>query len=88
VQDELLNNLSPVMDENPFLDTQQTTRQIVSVRMAMGISQKALAMEMGISPPYLNDLEKGYRRWTLAKFKNAKSALKRLSRIPGMCKKK
>jgi len=76
------------MDENPFLDTRQTARQIISVRMGMGISQKALAMEMGISPPYLNDLERGYRRWTIKKFKNAKSALKRLSRIPGMCKKK
>lgn len=46
----------------------------------LGISQKTLAMEMGITPSYLCDLEQSRRDWDMSLFNKAKEAMGRLSK--------
>lgn len=63
-----------------LLDTKKTAEQFLKVREALGIEQKTLAAEMRVSQPYLCDLEKGKRRWSLALFNYTKAALERLTK--------
>ena len=81
VSNAALDKLKPVLKtDDALLDTPATATAIVKAREALGISQKALALELAVSQSYLCDLEKGSRRWSLALFNSAKSALERLSK--------
>jgi predicted transcriptional regulator len=51
---------------------------ILKARQDLGIQQKALALEMGISDAYMHELESGSRKWKLKLFNRAKAALERL----------
>lgn len=74
-----IENMKPILDaSDQLLDTAETAKMVVFVRVQMGVSQKALAIEMGINQSYLCDLEKGKRRWSLALFNSAKDALQRI----------
>jgi len=79
MQAVMWSKLKPILAVDSFLETHQTANQIVEARKQLGISQKALAIEMGIGRPYLCDLEYGRRRWTMERFKKAKASLQRLS---------
>ena len=76
----LLATLQPVPKAGDMLlDSPATGKAVQTVRDALKVSQKALAIEMKISQAYLCDLEHGRRDWTLARFQEAKAALERLS---------
>lgn len=62
-----------------LLDSEATAKAVSEAREALGISQKALAIEMGIGQPYLSDLEQGNRKWSFATFEKSKAAMERLS---------
>ena len=49
-------------------------------RVLHKVSQKALADKMGISAPFVCDLEKGYRNWTEEKFILAEKSIRELSK--------
>jgi predicted transcriptional regulator len=75
----VLANLKPIPKQGDMLlDDEATAKAIVNAREALNIQQKALAIEMGISTPFLCDLEKAHRRWSLALFEKAKAAMERL----------
>ncbi len=81
VPNDLVSKLKPIPAMGDLLlNTEATADQITGTRKALGISQKALAIEMRISQTYLMDMEKGKRRWSLKYFESAKAALGRLSK--------
>lgn len=45
------------------IDHREIGRQATAERKKHGISLRKVAGEMGISPPYLSDLERGRRNW-------------------------
>ena len=81
VPNAALDKLKPILKaDDAILDTPATAAAIVKARETLGISQKALALELSVSQSYLCDLEKGSRRWSLALFNSAKAALEKLSK--------
>ncbi len=66
--------------DDSLLDSQATAALVVKTREMIGASQKMLALEMGVTPSYLCDLEKAHRRWSLKLFNSAKEALQRLAK--------
>jgi len=48
------------------LDHAGVGRKLVQTRKAAGVSQKTMAAQLGISCPYLSQLEHGKRRWPMA----------------------
>jgi predicted transcriptional regulator len=75
----LVLKLKPVFEkDNAPLDTERTAAMILKARQDLGIQQKALALEMGISDAYMHELESGSRKWKLKLFNRAKAALERL----------
>ena len=77
----VLANMKPVEDrlaDDAPLDTARTAKVMVKYRTGLGISQKQLASEMGISASYLCDLEKGRRRIRQFMFDNARRGLAKL----------
>jgi predicted transcriptional regulator len=75
-----IDNMQPVESStDTLLDTKETAKVVVTTRTVLNISQKALAIEMGIKQSYLCDLEKGNRRWSMALFNNAKESLSRIA---------
>ena len=75
---KLLADLQPIPSKQIALDSEKTAPEIVRVRQALDISQKSLAMEMGITPSYLCDLETNRRDWNMELFTAAKEAMGRL----------
>lgn len=74
------SGLEPVLStDEVVLDSPATASRIIAAREASKVSQKALAIEMGISQPYLSDLEHGNRKWSMELFLKAKDALVRLT---------
>lgn len=51
------------------------------LREYLGISLRALAREIGWSPAYLSDLERGKRRWTIEKERKVNAAGLKLKSI-------
>ncbi len=76
---DVLKNLKPILSKEA-LDTPETAATIKKIRLELKISQKALAIEMGISQPYLADLEMAHRHWNMKWFELAKAALEKLER--------
>lgn len=75
----ILAKLKPVIDQtDAVLDTPACAKLIADTREALGVSQKALAIEMKIAQSYLCDLEGSRRRWSLALWEKAMAALERL----------
>ena len=54
-----------------IIDHVQTGAVIRQARVECGITLKAVADAMGISSPFLSDLERGRRNWTEEHFRNA-----------------
>lgn len=72
-------SLEPVMKlVGMVIDSPASAAKLLAARKSAGISQKALAIEMGITQPYLSDLEQGNRKWSVQLFFKAKEALGRL----------
>ncbi len=71
---------APVSKDDVLLDTPAAASLIAKTRKSLNISQKALAIEMGISQPFLADLEAAHRRWSLKRFECAREALERLEK--------
>lgn len=46
------------------IDHARTGRALREYRETADLSLRAIANEMGISPPYLSDLERGNRKWS------------------------
>jgi len=79
VPNDALKKLRPILNsDDVLLDTPATSKAIASIRESFNISQKALAIEMGISQAYLCDLEHAKRRWSLKLFDLAKSSMEKL----------
>jgi len=81
MQCAILKNLLPPLrtGDDALLVTAEAARLIVEARNKLGIQQKVLASEMGISQSYLCDMEQGNRQWTLGDFNAAKKAMERLA---------
>lgn len=77
---DILANLKPVpAPDDMLLDNAAVAAAILKARLDLGLLQKTVALEMGISQPYLKDLEHGHRRWSLKLFNDAKAAMERLT---------
>lgn len=77
----ILAKLKPVIDQtDAVLDTPACAKIIADTRETLGISQKALAIEMEIAQSYLCDLEGARRRWSLALWQKALAALESLTK--------
>lgn len=50
-----------------LIDHAKTGEEMRRLRESSGKSLRAVAAKMGISAPYLSDLEKGRRNWTVAR---------------------
>lgn len=46
------------------IDHKRTGQEMRRLREASGLSLRAIATRMGVSAPYISDLEKGFRKWT------------------------
>ena len=57
-------------------DNEETGKVVRGARLAAGKKLREVAEAMGISAPYLCDLENGHRNWTEEKFEAAKKAIK------------
>ena len=58
--------LLPVMKKVDTVDHVATGRLVRERRMALGMSVREAGAVMGISAPYLCDLERGRRNWSQA----------------------
>ena len=61
-------------------DSAEAGKIIRLSREKSGISLRRLAYEMGISPPFLSDMELGRRGWSAQRFALAQSKLKELAK--------
>lgn len=75
-----VKKLQPVLKaDDAVLDVRATALLIRKCRESIAVSQKAVALEVGISQSYLSDLESGNRHWSLAMFNKVKNAMEKLS---------
>jgi len=58
------------------LDSREFGREMRRIREKRGYMMKSVAEEMGVSAPYLCQLEKGYREWDSELIEKFKLALK------------
>ena len=69
----------PTMQAKTFpsvrFDNDGTGKVVRGARLAAGKKLGEVAEAMGISAPYLCDLENGHRNWTAEKFEAAKKAI-------------
>lgn len=76
----LVRQLKPVLKEDDaILDDGATAAAIRRTRLALGLQQKSVALEVGITQSYLADMESGKRHIKLAMFNRIKTALDRLT---------
>lgn len=80
----ILAKLKPIESaDDTLLDSEKCAELIIKTRKQLNISQKTLSMEMGITQAYLCDLEKCHRRWSMALFMKAKTAMEALDAANG-----
>lgn len=72
---KLTPKLLPDQDE---LLTSESAQDLLDARVKLGVQQKAVALEVGISAAYLHDLEQKRRRLRLRMFQRIKAALEKL----------
>lgn len=58
-----------------------TGANVKALRITAGVSLRAVASLMGVSAPYLHDLERGRRNWSADKLKQVETAIRRTSNI-------
>ena len=78
VANPVIAKLQPVMVTQEICDRVKCGQIIGDACRALRISQKALALELGMKAPYINDLLQGRRNWTVERFDQAKAAMERL----------
>lgn len=59
------------------IDQRALGREMKELREAMGLSLRSVATGLGISAPYLSDLELGKRNWNDARIVEYKKAIKK-----------
>jgi len=57
------------------IDHIEAGRRIRDLREKSGMSLRRLAKEMGFTPPFISDLERGRRNWTPENFNKAKEII-------------
>lgn len=84
MSNQRIDKLKPTLDaKKPALNSSACAQDIRLAREESKISQKALAIEMGITQGYLCDLELARRAWSLELFIDAKESMQRLVELDG-----
>jgi predicted transcriptional regulator len=65
-----------------IIDHQSTGRTVRAARKAAGLSLRAVGSRVGLSAPYLSDLEQGRRNWNDELYKRVIVALKQPKILP------
>jgi len=58
------------------IDHERTGKEVRKERIKCGVSLRRVAKQMGLSPSFVSDLERGRRNWTSKRFHQYADALK------------